>query len=273
MRKKHVLIAVVGAILLAAPAFADSFGSPNFAIYGINSLSINDSQNATTVCVEGNAGSGGTFGLDKCLVQGSVYVTSAGNFTLGSNGAFTGTETIASLTSVNSQLFTESANLAAMAPTQTITGDIMTNITFAAGVYQINGNINENQEVLTLNGPGTFVFNITGTVSFSCSQVVLNNATAGNVIFNIASSGTSTWNKDCTTWSGTILDPTGTVDIHNQWNLGAFDSQVFGNSVLLHSAGSIVQPSEVPEPASIVLFGTGLSAVDLLRRRRVRCQS
>ncbi len=251
---------LVGLALASTPARADSFGSPNFAIYGISSLSINDSQNANTVCVTGNAGSGGTFGLDKCLVQGNVYVTNPVNFTLGSNGAFTGTEVVGTLASVNSSLSSEAASLAALSPTLTINGDVTNSTTFSSGVIDINGNINLNQQTLTLNGAGQFIFNIAGTVGFSCSNIVLTGgASTANVIFNIQNSGTSTWNKDCTTWSGTILDTTGTVDIHNQWALGDFSGQVFGDSVLLHSAGSVVQPTtSVPEPGSLLLLATGL---------------
>ena len=267
--KRATLAALAFLLCGSGHAFADSFGSPNFAIYGISGLTINDSLNETTVCVSGNAGSGGTFSLDKCLVQGNIYVTAAGNLVLGSHGAFTGSEIIGSLTSVNNALTSEAASLWALSPTLTINGTVTSGMTFAPGVILTNGNVDLNQQVFTLSGSGQFIFNITGTVTFSCSDLVLaGGATTGNVIFNIQSSGTSTWNKDCTSWNGTILAPTGNVIVHNAWPFGDFSGQVFGNTVDLHSAGSIVQPTEVPEPSSLALLVTGLLGIAGAARRK-----
>lgn len=251
--------------------FADSFGSPNFVLYGITSLLINDSLDENTVCAVGNIG-GASVKLDKCKVQGDVHVPTAGAFTKGSHGAITGTVMVGSLAAINSQLTAESAALAAMMGMSL--GAVTTNLTLGPGVYSATSiNFSGGNRSITLNGAGKYIFNVSGTILWAASKLILENgATASNVIFNITGTGNSVWNKDTTTWHATILDPRGNVEIHNAWPFGNFTGQVFANNINFHSGATIVQPppqEQVPEPSIsiLLLFGMGLvAAAEVLRR-------
>lgn len=132
-----------------------------------------------------------------------------------------------------------------------LTGQDLGGLTLAPGVYhfdssaQLTGN-------LTLDGAGLYVFQITTTLltTSGSSIILLNNADAGNLFFQIGSS--ATLGSD-TNFAGNLV-----AFASDTLNTGA---SVFGRVFALNGAttfdfNAISNPALVPEPAiAVLLFG------------------
>ncbi len=271
-------------LVCAEPAHADGVGLPNYTVFGTQSVTINDSLDANTVCITGNVGTGGTnssdLSLDKCLVNGDINVTTAGVLSLGSNGAFSGSLVAGSLSAVGTTISTISSNLNALSANQTISGSLTTNRTFTntsttGGTYviDITGGVNLNGNTLSFiadNSADKFVVNIGGNFGFSQSIINLSGFTnADQLIFNItdACSSVAEINKSTSVWFGTLLAPECDIRVHNQLS---FDGELFGQNVTIDSAAKLTAPPPaVPEPGTLALLGSGILALSSLLRRKV----
>lgn len=157
------------------------------------------------------------------------------------------------------------AQLAGLTFTQDLSGLDLGNRTLGSGVYRFSAAATLNG-VLTLDGAGTYVFQIgstltTGVASFN----LINGASAANVWFQVGSSATL---GAGTSFAGTII-------------ASASDTLVAGVSVngrILALGGTvtldtnqITRVTAVPEPAASVLLASGLAllaAMGLRTRRR-----
>jgi hypothetical protein len=138
---------------------------------------------------------------------------------------------------------------------------------------------NYNADTLTLHGDASswFVFRINGTSNnWAHAQTILDGVLANHVLFYFTgdtSLGADVVDiyKDDNVFSGTIFAPFGGVDYHNP---ATFNGRIIAESITVHSDFNITAVptrdiTEIPEPASIVLLGSGLAA---LARRRLRSQ-
>ena len=266
-------------------AHADNFGLPSYAIFGTQSVTINDSLNATTTCVNGNVGTGGTGAgsliLDKCLVSGTTYISNSSVLNLGSNGGIstlsvgpTGASGVP-LSAVGSTMTSVSNTLNALVASQTLSSLILgtggfQNFINPGGTFvvDITGNFDLNGATLNLtaaNSSDLFVFNIGGTFNFSQSIINLTGISFNNVIFNVTDAcGVATINKGTSIWRGTLLAPNCDIRVHNTMD---FQGSLFAQNVTADSGIVINGPTQVPEPSSLLLLSAGLIGLPLLRRR------
>lgn len=157
------------------------------------------------------------------------------------------------------------AQLAGLAFTQDLSGLDLGNRTLGSGVYQFSAAAALNG-VLTLDGAGTYVFQIGSTLTTGVSSFnLINGATAANVWFQVGSSATL---GTGTSFVGTII-------------ASASDTLASGVSVngrILALGGTvtldtnpITNVTAVPEPAATALLASGLAllaAIGLHTRRR-----
>jgi choice-of-anchor A domain-containing protein len=257
------------ALIFAVPAHADPFNLPSFTVFGTQSVIINDSLDENTICITGNVGTGGDLLLDKCRVNGSIFVGTGSDLSLGSHGAFSGSLITGSLSGVGATISAVSSGLNGLSANQTISGNLTSNMTFhntsttgGTDVIDITGNVALNGNTLTFvaaNASDKFVVNVGGNFDFAQSIISMSGFTnADQLIFNITHSCSSVAeiNKGTTVWSGILLAPECDIRVHNQL---AFAGELFGANVTIDSAAKLSQPpSTVPEPGTLALLGTGL---------------
>src|SRR5690242_18400930 len=177
LKGQWTFVAVIFGLTLAFAnlAHADAFGLPSYAVFGTQSVSINDSLNATTTCVNGNVGTGGTsagsLNLDKCLVSGTTYISNSSVLNLGSNGAYstlsvgpTGASGVP-LSTVGSTMTSVSNTLNGLAANQ-----ILSSLILGTGGFQN-----------FINPGGTFVVDITGNFSLNGATLNLTAANASDL--------------------------------------------------------------------------------------------
>jgi choice-of-anchor A domain-containing protein len=291
MVAKSVPVAVSLVLLaaIAGPARAD-WGLPNYAVFGSQSVTINDGLNETTTCITGNVGTGGTaagaLSLDKCLVDGNVAVTTASVLNLGSHGAYSGSLITGDLTSVSTSMNAVSSSLAALAANMTFASLTNTNETFtntsttgATYVIDINGSVTTTNPYTwafsAANPNDKFVVNISGNLAAAQLMISLMGIPESQVIFNLTGSSCSTTpcsaevNKSDSVWFGTILAPDYDVRVHNPF---PFTGEVFGDNVQVDSGAMLTGPSSVPEPKYVFLLCAGFAGILAVRRRRSSLQ-
>jgi hypothetical protein len=217
------------------------------------------------VDVTGNVGigAGGTIKNEApSTINGNVFQSAAGQYS--GPGTLTG--------SITTNAFLLSTNIAgaqkaatdasALVPTQTFSGiTSATTITGVAGINVINihGNINLNNENLTLNGPVSafFVLNVSGNLSLTGTASLLTSGgvTNSDTLYNFTSS-TASWN----THVGDMLDGVflaATSTFNHQLD-GTFNGELISNNITLLSNAVVTQsgPPNVSVPGPLV--GTGL---------------
>jgi PEP-CTERM motif len=171
------------------------------------------------------------------------------------------------------------------------------NTTLLAGTYSATGFSMNSGSILTISGGpnDTFVLNDSGDFSFAKSFIVLvGGITADNVLFNITGTGTTvTVSGSNSIFYGTVLAVSRNISIDGIGtgspqgvSLGpdglagtaddnpGFDGRVIGSlstsaTVLNLGISGGAEINAVPEPTSIALFGTGLTALTLFLRRRL----
>lgn len=272
------------ALVLAMPAHADTFNLPSFTLFGTQSVTINDSLDENTICVSGNVGTGGTSPgdllLDKCRVNGSLFLSASGVLSLGSHGAFSGSLVTGSQAGVGATMSTVSSALNGLSANQTISGDLTSNMTFhnnsttgGTAVIDITGNVNLNSNTLTFvaaNAADKFVVNIGGDFAFSQSVISLSGfSNPDQLIFNITDdcSSVAEINKGTSVFAGIVLAPQCDIRVHNQLT---FAGELFGENVTVDSAAKLSAPlPAVPEPSTLLLLGTGLIAFTAIFHKKL----
>ena len=145
--------------------------------------------------------------------------------------------------------------LVAMTPGTTLPGSPGTT-TLTAGVYDFLGGAALLAGVLTLDGPGDFVFQMASSLTTTTGTVLLiNGADAGNVYWQVGSDATISGSP----FAGSIL---AARDI--TLNGGIMDGRALAKrAVVISNTETINVP--IPEPATICLLGLG--ALSLIRKR------
>ena len=270
--------AVAMLLALTATAEADPFTlgpAAGFTVLGRSSVTIN---NSDLFAVRGNVGVGGGNGsLQKATVDGNVIISSGANPSISGKDFIVtgGITTGANLTSAINAAIAASNAAAGLTATQTFT-NITSDLTIVGSggqnVISVNS-IDLNGANLTLSGGANdvFVINISGDFLLSHAQIVLSGVSLDNVLFNVTGTGTTVdFHKQDTAVFGTVLAPDRDLIVDNAGLV--VHGAIIANNITIHSGGQVSGPSAVPEPATLVLLGTGLAGIagQIRRRRRIR---
>jgi len=298
---RTLLVAAAIASLGAAEASATvTLGSAsNFALLNGNNDTVRINGGST---ITGNMGVGSSdtfsgWGTASTHINGTLYEGGAPSGTTGSVTISGGAVINASMISTAiSDANAAASAAAALAATVTVPGNLI-NIIGSSLTIKALTNLSENVINITnlniKNGSlifddngftgAKFVVNVTGTGSFTMfttgsntsSITGINGAAASDILFNIESTGQTVSISGNSSAIGTILAPTSNVSL----NGGSLTGEIiagFGSvskSYTIDTQQSnftITQASykKVPEPGTIALFGAGIAALALVRRRR-----
>jgi hypothetical protein len=287
-------LAVIGAFYGASPALATPILGSELASFAVLGAAAVTNTGATTLT--GNLG----------VSNNSSSTGITGFFgTLGNEGPGTATGTVhqgdAFATSADAQLVNAMTSLGLMGP-GTLLGVDLIGLTLAPGVYTVLAGISNLTGTLTLDGGGNanafWVFQMASTLITSPNSVVnvINTGAGAGVYWNVGSSATldttttfagnilaSTsiaMNNGVTLNCGRALAHTGVVTMIND-TVNALDCMGTGEEGSNGLSGGLTVPigggipislprvpvSAVPEPGTFPLFGFGLAALFVFRKR------
>lgn len=284
-----LLSAAVVAFILPGLAEADFFGgggstglgsANGFAVLGLNDGTTGTTVFLSNVTVNGNVGDaqGGVVNnMAPSTINGNVYLdNTAGNpATYTGPGTLNGSIIHQSMSGIVTDALNANTANGALAATQTFASGITsaTTITGNGGlnVIQVNGDITNS---VTLSGGANdiFVINVTGTLTLGGSEALLlsGGVKLQNVIYNFTGCSTVGCKTIAThvgnVMDGTFLAPDYTFNLDGTWN-----GQLIGGPIQigLFSDATVNGPSPVPEPATLLLLGTGLASLGAWSRKRL----
>jgi choice-of-anchor A domain-containing protein len=252
--------------------------SGNLTLNNTSTLSLNGSNTGTIYLNGGTLNYTGSAGNVTNINGGAVNPVGSVNLTAPTStlGSFAGTFQT-QLTALSTQLSGVAANSTATSSSGAVTLNASPNSSGVA-VFNINSSLFSGASTVTINLDGATSVIINVNVD-SCVTNVCTFAPTANFEDPTDYASTVLWNfinatnlNFTTEFGGSILAPDATVD-----NSGSIDGTVVaandsGSTGELHSDGYTGQfpgtPVATPEPASLLLIGTGIAGLATIRRRR-----
>jgi hypothetical protein len=270
----------------------------NFAI--LYAGSAGKTLNFSNSGITGNIGIGGTgaFGSaggcsGPCLITGVVEFSNSNTGQFSTNG----TTYVPALSTGVNPLYSQSSVTSALSTVNslstTLGAETGTAISIGGGlsINASTGNLVNGDEVFTATISSSFTAGSTFTINGTNSQyVVINIPTTGghglngqvvltggitsdHVLFNLDGTDSLQMSGNCSSQtcatSGIFLDPNGAISVNHD----VIDGRIIGgdssNLQFVSGAYIIAPPSPTPEPASMLLYGTGLLLVGGILRRRM----
>lgn len=164
-------------------------------------------------------------------------------------------------------------NNTALTATQSFASGITSGTTITGNgglnVISVTGNINlGNGENLTLSGTSSdiFVINVSGTLTLTGNaKLLISGVPVENVIYNFTGSSGTINTGVGDVLNGVFLAPNYSMTLDGIWN----GEIISGKTIQLLSGVTVNGPSPVPEPATLLLLGTGLAAVGAWSRKEL----
>jgi choice-of-anchor A domain-containing protein len=219
--------------------------------------------------INGNIGIGNGANLNNSdpatVTKGNIFVSTGATFSTGGtvNGS---TFTNQNLSQARTDALSLSTSAAGLSNTGTISNPNTTQ-TIAPGVYSFTSLQLNNNNAWTLSGAGSYIFNISTSLSVDHFTMNLTNgATASQVLFNFT--GTTALSlTNGSVLAGIILAPNAAINF-NGGSTSLLGELISGEDINIASHAVITNP--VPLPAALPLFASGVGALGLLGWRRKR---
>lgn len=235
------------------------FAAPS-AFQEINAVTIGSGVNA-------NVNNGG----------GVNWVTSnAGTFNLNGGGTVRRNAPAFAITDFTTPLNALSAQVGGLAANSSVNASDPNNFTFnevggagATAVFRVSAAQLSTARNLVFNGSaGTVIIDVTGTGSFSASQINFNATETQNrtILWNFGNETSLSFSG----WHGTVLAPNAAVSNSSAME-GVLYAASFNGSGELHDftfAGALPAATAVPEPGTAAVLGAALGGLGLSRLKR-----
>jgi Ice-binding-like len=203
------------------------------------------SEGGTTINGDVGLGPDDTGELLKATINGTLYLDFTANPDIHPDLKITGGIVHEDLSGASDAAVAASANLAALAPTQTY-GNINSSTTFTSSggfnVIALNS-VNLVKGTITIQGGASdvFVFNVRGGFNFSSSQMQLVGVNANNVLWNFPVSGSGDVDifKAVTVADGVFLAPNRNAIVDQAIINGKV---LAGGQIRIHSAATVQCP-------------------------------